>query len=228
MDNFERDYTRLIKELKGLSSFINERQVSLRLARKCREIIYRRVKSGYGVDNDKDDAANTNKITLKKLSKSYVDYRNGIVIFRKGKNGNVYAISNTEFTRVVRGATSRGRGKSGVGSSTKIGYKKEQTITPPKLGAFGRPGKSNLTLTGQMLDSMAIVADGVGFKLYIPATARVDADGNPSELTNKQVAEYVSLLGRPFLALTDGEVRILSQELELIIKEKINSIASRA
>lgn len=74
-----------------------------------------------------------------------------------------------------------------------------------RLGPFGRPGKSNLTLTGQMLESMfAEVEKGV-LRVVIPPTSRYD-----TKLNNAQVAEIVQEV-RPFMQFTDGELRILER-----------------
>lgn len=113
--------------------------------------------------------------------------------------------------------------------TTRRVMQKVSTIGAPALGEFGTPTKSNLTFTGQMLDSITIGArDGV-FTLTIPPSPRTDGK------TNKQVAEFhskqrrffnangnlVTIPKRAFFALTEGELRILTRELESIIREII-------
>lgn len=65
------------KQLETLASQLNDRKINSQLARKCREIVYRRVKNGYGVDSDRRDPENTRQVKLKPLSASYIAYREG-------------------------------------------------------------------------------------------------------------------------------------------------------
>jgi hypothetical protein len=217
-EQFEKDFLKLQNNLKKIANSLNDQRITLRLARKVREIVYRRVKSGYGVDDDSVNISEANKVKLKELSQSYKDYRNGLVVFYTNKNGNVIRLGAYDKKK------SYGRTKDGGLRVTRQKvYNEKLKITPPKLGDFGRPDKSNLTLSGQMLDAMVIQAGNNGFRVFIADTARkkVHPKQQTPNLTNKQVAEYVSLNGRPFMALTAGEVRILKQECETIIKEQI-------
>lgn len=84
-------------------------------------------------------------------------------------------------------------------------------------GKFGSPGFSNLTNTGQMLDSMRFFANDDGFTLEIPPSRRRDGE------TNRRVADYVRD-ARPFFALTAAEVRIL----EKIVSDKVLRIFKRS
>lgn len=60
------------------------------------------------------------------------------------------------------------------------------------LSSFTAPKRSNLTLTGQMLDSMAVLRVGQGSVVVGPSGTRDDG------LTNAEVAGYVTAGGRPF------------------------------
>lgn len=159
----------MAKDLPSLRKFLDrvEREVltkqsNTELAKAAQDIIFKRVKSGFGVTNDLSDAAIRRK--LKPLSPGYIEQR------RK------------------RGVT----------------------------GKFGSPGISNLTNTGQMLDSMTFKANNQGFRLEIPGTRRRDGE------TNKRVADFVRK-DRPFFALTIPEVRIL----EKIVDDKVLKIFKR-
>lgn len=159
----------MAKDLPSLRKFLDrvEREVltkqsNTELAKAAQDIIFKRVKSGFGVTNDLSDAAIRRK--LKPLSPGYIEQR------RK------------------RGVT----------------------------GKFGSPGISNLTNTGQMLDSMTFKANNQGFRLEIPGTRRRDGE------TNKRVADFVRK-DRPFFALTIPEVRIL----EKIVNDKVLKIFKR-
>lgn len=94
---------------------------------------------------------------------------------------------------------------------------KKGKFPSPVTGEFGTATKSNLTLTGQLLDSIKLITYKLGFKLYIPASNR-DGGG-----TNKQVAEYVSEK-RPFMSLHIGEQKIMTQKIRDRIRELTRSI----
>lgn len=185
-------------ELEKLGKIINSKSVNDRLARKCREIIYRRVKAGYGVNRDNLPAESTNQVKLKPLSKSYIAYREGKVQFFRGKDGHIYPVDLKGYAR------------------KNIGGKKAYQAFAPQLGPFGSPRKSNATFSGEMMESIFMRSTDEGFQLLIATRTRKD---NP-RLTNKRVSEYYSK-DRPFFALTAGEVRILTRELESIIKQYI-------
>jgi hypothetical protein len=76
-----------------------------------------------------------------------------------------------------------------------------------------------------MLNALTINAKEDGFSLFIADTPRhkVHPKQKAKPLTNKQVAEYYGAK-RPFMALTEGEVRILKAECEMIIAEKIKEL----
>jgi hypothetical protein len=132
------------------------KEVMLILAKKAKEVLYLRVKSGKGIG----------KQQLKPLSNSYKKQRSKL-----------------------------------------------------SLGDKGTANKSNLTLTGQMLDAISYEVAKDYFKLYIKASSRYAA--KPSWKTpvanNKQVAEYVSK-ERPFFELADDEKLIIEREFNSIIK----------
>jgi hypothetical protein len=212
-NDFEKDFQRLIANLKKVANALNERSVTLRLARKCREIVYRRLKSGYGVNDDSERAENVKRQKLKELSQSYIDYRKGLVIFYRDADGRVRRISGSKAVlQIIDGGTRRSRVRTGK-------------ITAPALGEFGRPEKSNATLSGQMLDAMTIDAGRDGFRLFIADSPRrrVHPKQRPPKLTNQEVAEHY-FEKRPGMALTEGEVRILKQECERILNEKIKQL----
>jgi hypothetical protein len=78
-------------------------------------------------------------------------------------------------------------------------------------------GKSNLTRTGQMLDSIKSKVTGYG-------QAEIYLDGSrDDDLTNDKVREYVEDNGRPFFNFTTQEekqiTRIISKRLKTFIRE---------
>jgi len=98
-----------------------------------------------------------------------------------------------------------------------------QDDRPRTIGKFFKPAKSNLTYTGQMLESMIIKAGRFTFGVNIPNTKRQrqKGQGNQKQLTNADVAGYVEANGREFFALSKGEVRIILFEYEKILRQLI-------
>lgn len=81
----------------------------------------------------------------------------------------------------------------------KIGLKKiAKALEMRKFGEFFSPSRSNLTLTGQMLDALKTDVDPGGGRaiVFVDDTPRKDDD-----LTNAEVAVKVAKAGRPFLGL---------------------------
>ena len=104
-----------------------------------------------------------------------------------------------------------------------------------RLGEFGSPAKSNLTLTGQMLNNLVykvlqnrILVDIANTKRTPPITSTTGKKRKKKRSsnlpTNKDVAEFVRENGRPFLALTPGEQRIVSQFVDEFIEKKLRSL----
>lgn len=97
------------------------------------------------------------------------------------------------------------------------------------LGEFGRLGKSNLTLTGQMLASMRSRSTSSGFKITIPRTLRrTPILGRVSVFNNNDILQETRK-ERPFFALTVAEQRVvlleirdeLNKALRTTVKEEI-------
>ena len=132
---------------------------NLMLAKKARDIIYKRVKAGRGVTSV---GPNAQPSRLARLSIPYIERR-------------------------------------------------KRTGVP---GAFGSPGKSNLTYSGQMLESIRVQASARGFRVEVPNSKRSN-----SNLSNSEVAQYVQDNGRPFFALTVDEIQFLVREIEREVRK---------
>ncbi len=62
------------------------------------------------------------------------------------------------------------------------------------LGKLAKASKSNATATGQMLDAMVYKITQDGFALYVKDSTRSkELNGQPSKLTNAEVAGYYAL-----------------------------------
>jgi hypothetical protein len=86
-----------------------------------------------------------------------------------------------------------------------VNYRKQNRF---RLSPFTTPGKSNLTFTGQMLDSFQIRQVSQGRTFIAPFGRR--KGGGP---TNLQVAGYVTENGRPFNNLSRSEIQRLAKLL---------------
>jgi len=99
---------------------------------------------------------------------------------------------------------------------------KEGVVVPyvpdqkPKLSEFTRPTKSNLTFTGQMLESIKTLSAKVGEVV-------VGLSGNRKDgLTNLEVGQYVSK-ARPFMNLSKPEKEGLAREIRKLIQKILKS-----
>lgn len=77
-----------------------------------------------------------------------------------------------------------------------------------KLGRFGSPGRSNLTFSGEMLESFEIAVKRQIVTLTINNQTRDDGK------TNEEVAQYVTENGRPFFDLSNDERQIIVKLFE--------------
>lgn len=91
----------------------------------------------------------------------------------------------------------------------------------PRLSNKTSPAKSNLTFTGEYLDSFMSFVKGLGKVEVRPTGTR------PDGLTNTEVAEFVSD-ERPHFNLSNNEIKQLenqlSRDLESIIKKKLTKL----
>lgn len=79
------------------------------------------------------------------------------------------------------------------------------------------PNRSNLTLTGQLINSITESYDKNSIILTIPDSRRSDGK------TNEEVHGYVNEGGRPFFAVTSDEEKLIEDKL----RKRIESIFSK-
>jgi len=87
------------------------------------------------------------------------------------------------------------------------------------------PNRSNLTATGQLIDS--IQGRNVGTKIIIEprkGKRKGELSGGKSRLTNREVLKYVEQNGRVFHELSKEEKKELIDLIEQIIKEELASV----
>lgn len=190
-----------VKKIRAIKSIVNDIVFRRDLAKFTRDMVYKRVKSGKGVDSDSKDPDSTTAVRLKPLSKNYKYYR------KTGK---------------VRFKARKFNGTSAAGRRWWDMVDVEFSVGKPSLGPYGSPDRSNLTFTGQLLESMSFDITTSGFKVLIPNNKR-----RGSNLTNSQLAKYVSQNGRPFMALTSGEFRVLKLRMKKNIQKRLRELLRR-
>lgn len=132
---------------------------------------------------------------LKELSDSYIKQRKGELAFKTIKTPN--------------------------GNKVIPYVPKEKPVLHPET----TPEQSNLTATGQLLDS--IKGKNFGSKILIEPTRgkrQGELSGADSTLTNRQVLRYVEENGREFLELSESEREEIIKIAQDIIKEEIKDV----
>jgi hypothetical protein len=89
------------------------------------------------------------------------------------------------------------------------------------LGPYASPKRSNLTLSGELLES--IIARVQGDK----AIVEIEDVQHGSGIGMKELARAVSDKGRPFFGLADSEVKILEAFVKRTLRDKIRSTIKR-
>jgi hypothetical protein len=94
-------------------------------------------------------------------------------------------------------------------------YVERRAAQKNKLSEHTSPNRSNLTFSGELLDSLDSRFPGPGKILIEPTGTRKDGT------TNQAVAASVTEGGRPFLALSDLELKKLNRFFEKEVLEKV-------
>lgn len=125
---------------------------------------------------------------LEKLSDSYKEQRRGKVVFFRDKDGRVRRVPTSS-----------------------------QFKSRLKLSNKTTPGKSNLTLTGQMLASLRGKVTGVGKGIVEPTGSRIGG------MTNKEIATFVQENGRVFMNFSNNEIR----QLQIFVEDLALKLATK-
>lgn len=83
------------------------------------------------------------------------------------------------------------------------------------------PGTSNLTATGQLIDSVTGKAVGDKVEIFLKGKRKKSLTGSKSQLSNDQVGAYVREQGREFLKLSSEEKQEAIDLATQIINEEI-------
>lgn len=113
-----------------------------------------------------------------------------------------------------------------IGVSKKTGKRtvRQNKKRPSKLHTDTAPAKSNLTETGQLLDSLGIIGAAKQGEVSVGPSQSTRNDG--SGLTNEDVGGFVTGAGRPFNNLSKVELKrindMLKRELDRIVDRLTN------
>lgn len=111
----------------------------------------------------------------------------------------------------------RANAKTILGSKRSAKSKRKKALK--KFGDFFNPKKSNLTLTGEMLDALdsSIDTSGPSVRVYVKPSGRSDDSG----LTNQAVAIKVAADGRPFLGIDTKGVNTMTRMIIAAVRRKL-------
>jgi hypothetical protein len=90
-----------------------------------------------------------------------------------------------------------------------------------KLSSLTSPGKSNLTRSAQLLDSVQVTRVESTSVVVGPKGPRSDS------LTNEKVGEYVSQAGRPFNFLSSVEIKRINDEIKRNLRQIIERLLTK-
>lgn len=118
-----------------------------------------------------------------------------------------------------------GDGVNGPLKSLEPSTKKYRKRYEANLSSDTDPDRSNLTATGQLLDS--IKGKNIGSKVVIEpgkSKRKGELSGGKSRLTNREVNKYVDENGREFLRLNKQETEEATNLAKDIIAEELRSV----
>lgn len=183
-----RDAVAKVQALKEAVNEIKKPASMSQFGEQIRSMIKIRTRVGFGVDRTGDT-----KHPMKPLSDNYIERR--------------------QILQGMAGVRADRKGDSAKG--LKGNAKRQKLYENYGLSPETTASKSNLTRTGQMLDSLAIKSVSTGRVSVGPTGSRTG-----SEHSNADIAEFNAEKGRSFNFLSDIELKRLNDS----IKQKLKSI----
>lgn len=160
----------------------------------AKDIIKKRTRLGYGVE-----ATGEERVSLKPLSNDYKEYRKELGKTKKAKM-KASQLKAGESVKLSKKDKKRASSESNI-----------------RLSDATSPTKSNLTLTGQMLDSLTARAS--------EGSVSIKASGSRNDgKTNEDVAGYAEDGGRRFLDLAKGDLNQLRVLLSNIVDDILKKL----
>lgn len=162
--------------------------------------IIKRTKQGVFID---PQTGNSTKVPLKEITK-------------KVRKGEAYIVSSKSGGKIVY---TDGSDEPGLSSKAKQNRKNsfKAFFGTPKLSSTTTPGRSNLTATGQLLNSLTTVKvkleNGVKFIITVGDKRGLDMYGNRSKIGNKKLVAYQERQGRKFLGFTKPQINQITRDI---------------
>ena len=200
-----KDFPKILK--KSVEDAVKEttnRANMQKLATSLADDIAKRTQLGYGVTKN-----GAKKQKLKPLAESTKLQRAGKLTFRTGSKGQVYpigSVTNKEL-KSLRGS-----------ESAKKQNKKNKAFlkaNKPKLSGKTGPKRSNLTMSGKMINSIGALVTGVGRATIGFRTGK-----------RAQVAAFVSKM-RPFMFASDLEQKRLEKRVAKLLTDFVKRHLNR-
>lgn len=176
------------------------------------------------------DPKRTVQFTLeKKLKQSQEIYND-----RRFLNKLAARAADTIRTRTQLGKSAEKSGKSGRLAKLTPNYIEQRKKFSGGLSGKTRPGRSNLTATGQMLEALFGIYNSARRALEIDVKDERGSDfrGKPSEVTNRELIDYnekglrrngAIKNPRRFFDLTDSELNGISR----VIRDRIRELLEK-
>ena len=134
---------------------------------------------------------------LPPLSESYKEQRQGKARYYTDKNGKKIRVSKNKNN--------------------------SDYVKKPRLAGTTKPAKSNLTATGQLLNSLTVVklkiTGGVSYLIRVGDRRGRGLFDQPTSIGNKQLVDYLSRQGRHFLGFTNAQKNRIAREIRQIIRK---------
>jgi len=181
-----KDISELPRDLDTLFKSLFGKEELQEIAQWIRDTIYKRTKAGKGLTKQTRSIGGAANEKLKKLSDSYKLVRSGKLAF---------------FT---------------IGSGAGRVVIPYEPKTKPKLGPFASPNKSNLTFTGELLESIEASVKNGEVRVEIPNKT------HGSGISLQKLLDFVEE-ARPFFGLSDTEMKTLDSMIRRMIRDKLRA-----
>lgn len=213
--NPQADIERFRKALASSLERLRSPDKMLEYGKLALEIMVRRTRLGYGVDNGQ-------RTKLPPFSPGYLQYRKSLITAKKAERAR--ASEDRRHDRFI-GARERARdaGKKfnrSFNTNSKSAriiakFKAAKVIPDPQ---FFSPTRPNNTLTGRLLKSFEVLGSGEG-KAFVEPTGT-----NRNGIPNEDIATYLREKGRGFTGLTKEEEKQIQVQFERDLKNSLRGL----
>jgi hypothetical protein len=146
------------------------------------------------------------------------------------ENPSAFDFLLVDVPELIRKRTRLGKGVSTTGGpleplkKRKPNTRYEQLRKSANLSSETTPGRSNLTASGQLLESIVGERSQASFRFFFRDSRKPGIDGRSSSSTNSQIARGQREQGRPFFFLSKTEIGLLSRKIRDEITSRISGL----